>query len=370
MIFKEVHKGVDSLYLSFRGKLRDEVLIELKSKQELARSDDEVLQAQGTMNLGNHCFEVKDKGRGKYKFVLVDNWFYVQIAGSNETKIPPVHVQISSELLNCAGLEESLRLLRAVVSRLLVSIEDEAISRLDIFIDFVTDKDFNKIDKDLWITQAVSQSEYSENRFLTGFSFGRGGAITGRLYNKVTEIKKSNKDFFKDIWRKQGWNESQEVWRMEFQLRKAFLTTMSTNSISEFSLTVNDIWKYCTEDWLRLAVDDGTENRSRWPTDELWKGIQDVRFRDGSFSGIERNVEKTRIPDDKALFLLLIGILISYAVRYQCNDIWKIVDRLISDAKRFLDEYTERSTKYKDSEEYIKKKMGLKKVRFNISGEV
>ena len=369
MIFNEVHKGIDSLYLSFKGAIRDEILEELITKQELARSDDEVLQAQATMILGNHCFEVKDKGKGKYKFVIVDNWFHVQIAGGSKNKIPDVYAQISSELLNCGGLDKSLNLLRSVVSMLLIAVDEEAISRVDPFVDFVTDKDFNSLNTDLWVTRAEITADYRENRIFTGCAFGRGGAITGRLYNKTTEIKKSNKEFFKELWKKEGWDESQEVWRLEFQLRKDFLNAMSTSSMPDLALTINDIWRYCTNEWLRLAVDDGTENRSRWPNDELWQKIQDVRFGDGSFTGITRTVDKSRLPDDKQLFLNGIGILISYALKNGHKEIWKVTDSFISDAIKFLDDYLKHSLDYQDSKDYIKKKMDVKRKRFNIKPE-
>ncbi|MBM2838739.1 MAG: hypothetical protein HW415_1364, partial [Deltaproteobacteria bacterium] len=188
-------------------------------------------------------------------------------------------------------------------------------------------------------------------------------------YNKTVEIKKSNKEFFKEIWKKAGWDESQEVWRIEFQLRREFLTSMSTTSMPDFSQTVNDIWRYCTNDWLRLVIDNGTENRSRWPTDELWQGIQDIRFGDGSFTGITRSVDKSRLPDDKQIYLNGIGIIISYALKNGHKEIWKATDRFLSDAIRFLDDYTKRSPIYRDSKDYIKKKMDVKRARFNIKPE-
>lgn len=369
MIFKEVHKGIDSLYLSFRGDIKEEILEELITKRELAKSDDEALQAQATMILGNHCFEVKDKGKGKYKFVLVDAWFHIQIAGGSKNKIPDVYVQISSELLNCTGLDKSLNLLRSVVSMLLISVDDESISRVDPFVDFVTVKDFKALNDDLWVAVADSDTGYRENRKSTGCAFGKGGAITARLYNKTTEIMKTNKAFFKEIWKKEGWEESQEVWRIEFQLRKDFLNAMSTSSMPDLALTINDIWRYCTNDWLRLAVDDGTKNRSRWPTDELWKGIQGVMFGDGSFTGITRSVDKSRLPDDKQLFLNGIGILISYALKNGHKEIWKVADRFLTDAIKFLDDYLKHSADYQDSSDYIKKKMDVKRKRFNIKPE-
>lgn len=101
MIFKEFHKGIDSLYLSFKGGIKEKVLKELKEKKELAQSEDESKQALAMITVNGHHFEVKEKGRGNYTYILVDNWYQIQISKSTKNKTPVLYVQISSELLNC-----------------------------------------------------------------------------------------------------------------------------------------------------------------------------------------------------------------------------------------------------------------------------
>jgi len=50
-------------------------------------------------------------------------------------------------------------------------------------------------------------------------------------------------------------------------------------------------------------------------TDTLWEKIQDVRFNDGKFTGILREVNKSRIPSDKTLFQNGIGYITAFAAR-------------------------------------------------------
>ena len=45
MEFKEVFKGIDSLYVSYRGLLKERLKEYLEEKKELAQSDDEIEQA-------------------------------------------------------------------------------------------------------------------------------------------------------------------------------------------------------------------------------------------------------------------------------------------------------------------------------------
>ena len=56
MEFKEVFKGIDSLYVSFKGTLKEGVKERLEEKKKLAQSEDEKEQASARMILNDHCF--------------------------------------------------------------------------------------------------------------------------------------------------------------------------------------------------------------------------------------------------------------------------------------------------------------------------
>jgi len=48
--------------------------------------------------------------------------------------------------------------------------------------------------------------------------------ISCSIYNKTLEIKqKSGKTWFYDLWRKNGWDETADVWRVEFRFKREFL---------------------------------------------------------------------------------------------------------------------------------------------------
>lgn len=104
--FKELHKGIDSLYMSFWGTLKPCILEELSEKKLSAQSHDINIQANAVKVINEHNFEIMDKGRGKYGYVLIDNWFHMQICSKTITNLPTVYVQISSEVLNGIGITE------------------------------------------------------------------------------------------------------------------------------------------------------------------------------------------------------------------------------------------------------------------------
>lgn len=370
MKFKEIYKNIDSLYISFKGTLKEGIRETLEQKKGFAQSDDEKMQALATLIIDEHCFEVMDKGKGKYAFVLVDGWYHLQVSSSISKRLPTVYVQVSSDLLHGFGSYIALNQLRGLVAELLVNIEEEIISRVDIFVDFISDAKFESIGKGSWVTRANNIHSYWSGNDFTGWSIGQGGVISARLYDKTIEIEKSGKDYFKSIWEKNGWQSGQRIWRLEFQLRREFLSQMSMNKFLEFAESSNDVWRYCTHDWLRLTVNGGSRNRARFESHWVWDKIQQVKFDSGNYTGIMRHVEKSRLPKDKTIFLNGMGYLTSFAVSRGYKTISdQVLKEFMHDGGKFLSEYTKSSPSYSDKDDYINTKIRLKEKKFSTRTE-
>lgn len=370
MKFKEIYKNIDSLYISFKGTLKEGISETLEQKKTFAQSEDEREQALATLLIDDHCLEVRDRGKGRYAFVLVDGWYHIQISSSKSKSLPTVYVQISSDLLHCYGSYIALNMLRSLVKELLVETEEETVSRVDLFVDFVTDANFESIGKGSWVTRANNIHSYWSGNTFTGWSIGQGGVISARLYDKTVEIEKSGKDYFKPIWVKGGWQEGQRIWRLEFQLRREFLGQMSIKRFVEFAESSNDVWRYCTQDWLRLSVKNGSKNQARLKPHWVWDKVQMVKFDAGTYTGITRHVEKSRLPKDKTMFLNGMGYITSFAVSRG----FKTIDEQVfaefqKNGEKFLTDYTKGSRSYADKDDYINTKIRLKEKRFNTKTE-
>lgn len=368
MEFKEIFKGLDSLYVSFNGTLKEGLTELLNEKKTIAQSDDEKKQALATMDIEDHHFEVSDKGAGYYAYILSDNWYQIKITASKKQKVPTIYVQIKSELLNRAGHEYSIYKLREIVNKLLVLIEEEMISRADIFVDFVTNADIEGIEKQSLVTRTRKIDKHWDGGF-TGWSLGLGGVISARLYDKTIEMKKSQKEYLIKIWEYGGWNPSERVWRIEFQLKREFLGQMSLKTYSDLLSGINDIWRYCTCDWLKLAIDDDTQNRTRWKIDPLWEMIQQISFLDGSSTGVTREVNKERIPSDKILYQNgIIGYMTSFAAR---DGLDVIDEKAVMKCWNEAQDHLRRET-WGKATEYLSTKINLKKKKYNkvLSGAV
>jgi hypothetical protein len=204
--FKALRYGVDSLYVSYPGVLSEEWDHKLADLKALAQSENEFEQATAQVVIGEHLFEVRDKGRGRFSYVLVDNCYHLQASNKNSRALPLAYVQISSEYLSAVGVEQAEQSLRFVVNTLGLVNEPANISRVDLFVDFMAELRMDSFDPlQDWVTRTQSiDLHYRHNQF-SGWSFGMGGSIGARLYNKQLEIeKKSRKFYLYELWQAVG----------------------------------------------------------------------------------------------------------------------------------------------------------------------
>jgi len=110
-----------------------------------------------------------------------------------------------------------------------------------------------------------NDGHYYSGRNFQGFMKG-GGDYLMRVYNKTKEIRKfPNKSYIESIWRtNKNYDETKEVFRVEFQLRREKLKNMVINGqvLDGFEVilnNLNNIWGRCLEDFsLRDMTDEDT----------------------------------------------------------------------------------------------------------------
>ena len=94
--------GVDSLYLSYRGSLLDERQEQLQELKTAAQSGDSAQEFLAQLRLGEHVFEVQDKGAGPFPYVLEDNAFRIALSRSSTRSLPMAYVKVSAHRLASA----------------------------------------------------------------------------------------------------------------------------------------------------------------------------------------------------------------------------------------------------------------------------
>ncbi len=159
----------------------------------------------------------------------------------------------------------------------------ETLARVDFTFDcYLPVIDF---DEDSVVSLSAKDSRYRNDRKLQTLGFGKGDVVL-RIYDKVAEIaEKSHKTWLFDLW-----GMSEDVWRIEWQVRKDVLRRFGIRTLVDLEDQQGDLLRYLAHehDSLRVKTEDG--NRSRWPLHSLWITLHE-HIRALNSQGIHREID-------------------------------------------------------------------------------
>jgi hypothetical protein len=370
--FKSLRWGVDSLYLSYPGTLADGVDKRLHMLKQLAQSQHPHEQAKAQYKVDQHIFEVRDKGAGLFPYVLQDNAFRISLSRPTAKSLPMAYVQVSSDFLSAVNPETAEEHLRGILDQLGDVEGFPNVSRIDLFVDFVSDVDMEGWDRSSWVTRAHTVNQYAIQGKFSGWAIGLGGVIACRLYDKTLEIEESGKDYLKGLWGKAGWQEGQRVWRLEFEFKREFLSQKGVGSFREVMRHLSGLWTYATDDWLRLAIpDENDQTRSRWAVHPLWQYLASVDW-GGDGGALLSRFNPTRAPDDRYLFGRGLSLILSFMAREGYSDFYEASEKYLSWLASYANKYICMAEGI-PFHEYVAEQVAIKSRRFNtalnVSGE-
>jgi hypothetical protein len=135
--------------------------------------------------------------------------------------------------------------------------------------------------------------DFSFGLVRTGLSFSARGSLSCVIYDKSREIKRSDKAWFADLWKANGWDGESPVWRVECRFKRDALHELKQEGVFHGIEDICDLperlpvlWAYAVgqvggspadglpDGWLRYVVPVEDDNRSRWPTHPTWQAIQ------------------------------------------------------------------------------------------------
>jgi len=297
-----LRSAVDSLYLSFMGSIFEEVEQNLIRLKTLAQSDDPFDVAEATMEIGDDRFAVLGRGTRIFTYILKGGDFNIQISKASAEKLPMAYVQIYSRSLIDYELLGAVRKLKSIL-RLLGSFTTVNVSRVDICCDFTTSIALGELSQDSWISRSNKRHSYRESGVFSGLVFGQGSPMSARLYDKTLEIKKSKKDYMKDIWWGEGWDRRSKVWRLEFQIQRSVLVDQGVSSFDDLLATLNTLWEYATQNWLRLVLPGEDKTKSRWPNHPLWTVLRNADLGWRLHHELLKRGRSAGIPGERQLFI-------------------------------------------------------------------
>ena len=361
---RPLRHGVDSLYLSYPGGIDPELAVWLQQCKQKAQTSNERVVAMAGIGIGDHQFMVLPRGRGRFAFVLEDNWFSIQLSNASAGVMPLASVQIRSEYLTAVGPDEAVATITKLVDGMGEVTGPPKISRIDLFADFCTGHDLASLPGSHWVKRSKKRSIHEESDQVTGISFGSGNEVSARLYDKTLEIQKSGKDYMRPLWASEGWDAKAQVWRMEFQIRREGLPQQMLGPAGEVFGACGKLWQYLCGDWLRLAIPSASDDtRSRWPTHPLWEDLSRIWAIDPEAPPLTR-VPKARLPSDDQLFRNGISGLSSFMAREGITDLSEGMGEFLHALEAYHDNPMRQ---YPDSlRSYVSRKAKAKARRYNV----
>ena len=253
-----------------------------------------------------------------YRIILRNEDFAIYFMDDFSDYNYNIKVKLSSKFIWTNGYKNAYEDALSFVENLLGTSkikEEKPLLRIDFCFDSDEIK-FVASDIKGFVTYArkVNQRYERENQKykLTGYEIGNiNGDIFLRIYNKTLEIESSGKYWFKDIWKKNNWNEAEgkEVWRVEYKIKKKVLNELRIFTFEDFVKKEKELWKYLTNDWFKIKSRRNKNNYNS-KIKRKWKKVQ-------KSVSLETDKIATRKPyrvgDLDSYYNQLLGLLTSIA---------------------------------------------------------
>lgn len=264
-------RGVDVCAVDFAR------LTALREELRLAK-----VREPAVVELGDASFLLHPYGSASgYPLVMSNADFHVQFGERNN---PSFFVKfLSAALWRDSALGLHQRFLAWAESVGLHPVRWEGLSRVDWSFDYyLPEIDF---DEDGFVSLSVKDAIHREDRKAQTFSFGTGEVVL-RVYDKVAEIgQRSGKTWFFRLW-----GCSENVWRIEFQVRKGVLRRFGVRTFADLEEGQGDVLRYLASEHDSLRVPNDDANRSRWPLHPLWADLQ-ARIAELPGLGVYREID-------------------------------------------------------------------------------
>lgn len=267
MGFSLLINGIDTLQCAYFLEPVRETAIDWQFLAELKES---LRQAKGknpaAVELAGTGFLLHPYGTSSgYPFVLENEQFKIECGEFNK---PNFYVTFRSQALwrESAWLLHE-RFLSWARSAGFTPYRPEALSRVDYCFDYhLPVVDFSGDD---FVSRSTKDSQYREAKKVQTFSFGKGDIVL-RVYDKIAEIQQQSQK----VWFYLMWKRDKDVWRIEWQVRKAILRQHDINTLEDLRDQQGDLLRYLSEDHDTLRVPTNDSNSSRWPLHPLWQDLQ------------------------------------------------------------------------------------------------
>lgn len=301
--------GVDALYLTGKTAVPDDLIELLAAEREHSAAARSTGGSPGPLTFGAHEFAVGWGGWDNYRFRLDAPGRALIGLVSSGAAFPDIRVQPRAEFLHAVGARGVLAWVYDVVETLGLAVQWK-VSRVDLFADF---HGLGLSAESRWdfVCKAKRRKTFEDGEDLETLYFGSGKPVMARLYDKTKESAAKGADWWPHRWGA-AYRPGETVWRVEFQVERAYLKDVGLSSPEEVLDATARLWAKLSGEWLTLRVPTEDSNRSRWPVSPTWEVVQAATFEDSAV-GADLVRAGQRRGDLRKLTPAVVGFLSSLA---------------------------------------------------------
>lgn len=218
------------------------------------------------ITLGGEEFHLHGSGtQSGFPFVIANPDYTISFGEYNK---PSFFVKFRSEALWRDGPAElHYRFLNWAEGLGLEATEPEGLSRVDFTFDYhLPVVDF---DADAFVTQSAKDVRWRNHRKTETTQLGVGDVVL-RVYDKIAEIQQESGK----VWFAQLWETFEDVWRIEWQIRKDMLKRFGIRTFADLDARQGALLFHLAESHDSLRIPQADSNRSRWPVHSLWVDLR------------------------------------------------------------------------------------------------
>lgn len=223
---------------------------------------------------------------------------------------------------------------------------DMQVSRVDVTVDWqgwAPERDL--IDR--FVCRARSDASYRKHRRHTGWSWGGGGSVLSRIYDKTCEVRGTEKEqWLREVWaRSKDYVDGDDVWRGEFQTRREAIRELTPLGLAPGVLKtwdgtrehVGSIWATLSEHWLCLRLSRTAQTRQNM--DPRWEKLRELaaagfaavlEVPSKDLERVQAETEFTRTLDQLLAYTAR-GVAERWALKGKEDDITQTYERLFTE---------------------------------------
>ncbi len=281
--YKIVNRWIDTLILNVKGQMPKELANQLQQYQDQAREQEAGIRTPWSFQGCPLAIKPHGSGHG-WRWLLYSDDLHLQL-GTGKWNETVCRLTFRSIYLHSRDLDKPLSQVYQFLVAFLGYEPTLQVSSLDQCLD-LAGWVLTAADAERFVSRGSLQElptdevEYfnpkvdRRGRRITALYFSKTAPHSCCIYDKTAEVKVHHKEWFYEVWKKNGWDGEIPITRIEFRYERECLREMGMECPFDLLNQLDSLWAYSTQQWLRHTLPSADTNQSRWAVSEVWQVVQ------------------------------------------------------------------------------------------------